>query len=231
VSDRSPRNTALTWALTALVLGVGGFRAWTAMAPTPSAAAPPPTPPPIAAPSSSGDFTFDEDLGDLRRMRWTAVTGSYGEPWDGKLTLHYSDRVHEAYPVVEGVAEVVPHPIELKELARSHRLGVEFEGHPLRTVPFDWLAELAPPDVLAVTAEATRAQAVVRNRSISPLTIRLRAGWRLDDRWLDGAEGGPRCAGLVDVSVPAGGTATLEIAYAEGPEGAVLAPPIVRPIF
>lgn len=226
MSVRAPRNTPITWILTIAVLAIGGYRAWGALSPPPAA----PTPP-----SVERTIHVEEDLGDLRQLRWWAVReevdGQELAPLEGKLTLHFSDQIQQAYPVVEGRVEVQPHRLQLVELCRSQRLGVEWQGHPVRWVLFAWLREYASPEVLEQHAGPTATRAVVRNRSIVPMTVRVRGGWRLDTRWADDPARGESSAGKIDVVIAPGGTEVVEIAYTRGPEGATLSPPIVRPIL
>ncbi len=231
MSDRSgPRNTWLTWALTALVLGVGSARAWGALeAP---AAAPPPSP---TANADGWVVLYEQDLGDLRHLRWRSVRearrGQERGALDGKLTLHFSDQVQQAYPVIEGRVDVQPHRLQLLELTRSQQLGVEWQGHPVQWVPFGWLRDRASPEVLEQQAGPTATRALVRNRSIVPMTVRLRGGWRAQARWVDDASRGESSAARVDVLIAPGGTEAVEVSYSAGPPGATLSPPIVRPIF
>lgn len=229
MSDRSSLNTPLTWALTALVLVLGGYRAWGALSP------PAPAEPSVTPLAPERVVQYEEDLGDLRLLRWWAVRevrrGLDLEPLDGKLTLHFSEQVQQAYPVVEGRVEVQPHRLQLVELVRSQRLGVEWQGQPVRWVPFTWLREYASPEVLEEHAGPTATRTVVRNRSIVPMTVRVRGGWRMDQRWVDDPARGEASAGKVEVVIAPGGTEAVEIPYVRGPAGAILSRPIVRPIF
>lgn len=239
MSAPTPKNTPLTWALTLLVLLVGGSRAWDALEPAPSASTPAASATSGATAEPAGAWSIEarEDLGDLRMLRWSEVRevrrsdGGDRGPLDGKLTLHFSERVQQSYPVVDGRVDVPTHRIQLLELTRSHRLGVEWKGHATRWVELPWLVELGAPEVLEEYAGDTSTRVVVRNRSIRPMDVEVRGGWRKDKRWVNDPDRGENSAGRRVVTLPPGATESIELQYAAGPAGATLAAPIVRPLF
>jgi hypothetical protein len=233
MSDEARKgNTPLTWVLTAVVLAIGATKAWSVLT---VPAAPPPTSADVAVASDGYSMLFEEDLGDLRQLRWWSVReardGDERTPYEGRLTLYFSDQVQQSYPVVEGKVEVQPHELQLLELAASKKLGVEWDGHPRRDVPFAWLEKLASPEVLEQQAGPTATRVLVRNRSLTPMTVRVRGGWRADKRWLDDPARNEASATVRDVLIAPGGTQSVELSYSEGPPGSTLTDPIVRPIF
>ncbi len=239
----SPKNTPLTWILTAAVLLIGGQRAldaWTAR----QAAAPEPEPTPApqtadehpnvdlrthAAPAG-WTVTADADLSDLRELRWTNVreqrAGDSGEGmlFEGTLTLGFGPGLELRWPVVEGEVEATPDPVALARLAKSGVLTVAFGEHEVQQLDYSWLRPVAAPAFLVREAEPTRGYGEVRNPSLQPLRVRVRGGWKDKGRWLE-KEGH---AARTELDVPPGGSASFELHYSAGPASAELARPVVR---
>ncbi len=235
----SPKNSPLTWILTAAVLFIGGQRAldaWNAK----QAAAPEPAPqtadehPNVdlkthAAPAGRA-VTAEADLSDLRELRWTNVReqreGDPGEGmlFEGTLTLGFGPGLELRWPVVEGEVEATPDPAALAQLAKSGVLRVAFGEHPAQEIDYSWLRPIAAPAFLVREAEPTRAFGEVRNPSLQPLKLRLRGGWKDKGKWLED-EGH---AARTEIDVPPGGSASFELHYTAGPASAVLARPVVR---
>lgn len=239
----SPKNTPLTWLLTAAVLFVGGERALDAWQdkhpPAPEPARAPAGLSPAEHPNVQLDaaprdptwiVTATAHLSDLRAPRWTEVRE--GPQWDveatrafnGTLVLGFGDDFTLRWPVEDGEVAAKLDPATLLRLSQSQRLTVTFGDYPPQVVDFSWLRPVASPAFVEREAEPTRAHGVVRNPSIEPLTVRVRGGWKRDGQWLEDAGHAARA----ELEIPPGGTVEFELDYSPATAGAELAKPVVR---
>jgi hypothetical protein len=190
----------------------------------------------------------DEDLSRLSRFLWSGLEEVSADgsrrAYSGKLTLVYGENVRESYPVDEGRVQVAPRPAQLAALARSKKLSVLWKGHPPGERDFSWLVAVGAPEILEADAQPAMTRGLLRNPSLQPLRVELRAGWRIGAKWVEGDEGPgalPTLAALpAALPLPAsarqelllepGETRAFELAYGSPPpdSGAALSQPVAR---
>jgi|GEM_PF-6504774 len=237
-------NTPLTWALTAAVIAVGGWRAL----PRDVAPEPPPAeasaPEVVDAPTATEDASnaaedaapdwrvaFAEDFSRLDRIVLSDVVelGPSGssQTFQGKLWVWVDADTKLAFPVVDGAVTATLAPPLLARLARSRSLGLQFKGHPRTERPLPWLVELGKPTILASDPQPESTTMTVRNNSAAPTRLRLRAGWRDGPRWMDDPERGEAFAVRQELAMAPGEVREVTLTYTPSTTGA-LSPPQAR---
>ena len=174
---------------------------------------------------------FDEDLSRLDRLRWTDLvevhTDGQERPYRGKLTLEFGGGVKEAWPIADGGVTVTPRPGQVAALVRSGVLSVRFKRHAPVEHDFSWLKPFAAPELLTRDVRPDGAVVTVRNPTVESRTVRLRAGWRDDQGWI---EGDPPASARVDLELGPGESRVVTLDHAASERGE-LAEPMARTII
>lgn len=159
-----PVDRRIVLVLTALVLWFGVVKVLDSHTPEP---APVPTaeepatpddaePIEIGTPAEAGwTLTYSERLSPTK-LSWTDLleTNEDGRerPYEGKLTLRFTEGMSEAWPIIDGQVVVEPRPAYLRAMVDTGTVEVEFKGHDPVVRRLPWIVagsvpvRTAPPE-------------------------------------------------------------------------------------